>query len=557
MQVDDVNSSAEPYARWPAHHPTSPVCAQRAARAHAWGRSARAALATSGGSPALLTSTTWSGDINGSVQWTHDNDFRIATETLVPGGNTITYAYDNDNLVTCASPGTCVPPSTDALQLTYSSTNGLLTQTTIGNLVETYTYNTFGELATHTAKYAGNTIYQGVFHSTAAPRDNLGRITRKVETVLGVTRTDDYQYDTRGRLLNVARDGDLVSVYEYDDNGNRLSLSNPTADTTTLGSYDDQDRVVTYGNFDYEFNENGDLVSKTDTVSGDTTTYEYDVRGSLLSVGMPDGTEIEYIIDGKGRRVGKKIDGVLVQGLVYKDDIRIGAELDGNGNVVSQFVYLDTNHSPDFMIRGGTVYRFLKDQVGSVRATVDVLTGTFAQELVLDELGNVLNDTNPGFQPFGLAGGLYDQDVRLLRFGARDYDPLIGRWTASDPIRFAAGSSNLYLYVNGDPINSADPSGLISGREIGCRIAAGAVGIGCTILCVPFGGPAACIVVCLGITAGINATVCAPPPPACYCTGPGAEPGTYVTEQMAPVPDGRGGYTCPPCPSPEEGDSCR
>ena len=35
----------------------------------------------------------------------------------------------------------------------------------------------------------------------------------------------------------------------------------------------------------------------------------------------------------------------------------------------------------------------------------------------------------------------------LVRFGARDYDPTIGRWTAKDPIDFAGGDTNLYGYV--------------------------------------------------------------------------------------------------------------
>jgi hypothetical protein len=37
-----------------------------------------------------------------------------------------------------------------------------------------------------------------------------------------------------------------------------------------------------------------------------------------------------------------------------------------------------------------------------------------------DAWGNVLLDTNPGFQPFGFAGGLYDRDTRLVKFGARE-----------------------------------------------------------------------------------------------------------------------------------------
>ena len=37
-----------------------------------------------------------------------------------------------------------------------------------------------------------------------------------------------------------------------------------------------------------------------------------------------------------------------------------------------------------------------------------------------------LRDTNPGFQPFGFAGGMYDAATGLVRFGARDYDAETG-----------------------------------------------------------------------------------------------------------------------------------
>ena len=81
------------------------------------------------------------------------------------------------------------------------------------------------------------------------------------------------------------------------------------------------------------------------------------------------------------------------------------------------------------------------------------------QEVDDDEFGHVTLDTNPGFQPFGFAGGLYDRDTGLIRFGARDYDPETGRWLSKDPIRFAGGDTNLYGYVFGDPVNFADPYG--------------------------------------------------------------------------------------------------
>ncbi|MGH8490627.1 MAG: RHS repeat-associated core domain-containing protein [Gammaproteobacteria bacterium] len=89
-----------------------------------------------------------------------------------------------------------------------------------------------------------------------------------------------------------------------------------------------------------------------------------------------------------------------------------------------------------------------------------------------DEWGRVTLDTNPGFHPFGFAGGLYDRDTGLVRFGARDYDPETGRWTAKDPIRFAGGDTNLYGYVLNDPVNAIDPSGTLSPVAIASIIAA-------------------------------------------------------------------------------------
>ena len=102
----------------------------------------------------------------------------------------------------------------------------------------------------------------------------------------------------------------------------------------------------------------------------------------------------------------------------------------------------------------------MSDHVGSPVLVVNTTTGAIAQKVTYDEFGNVLTDTNPGFTPFGFAGCLYDQDTKLCRFGARDYDASTGRWTAKDPILFAGGDANLYGYVFNDPINLIDPSGL-------------------------------------------------------------------------------------------------
>jgi RHS repeat-associated protein len=127
--------------------------------------------------------------------------------------------------------------------------------------------------------------------------------------------------------------------------------------------------------------------------------------------------------------------------------------------MVSQFVYGTKVNVPDYMIKGGTTYKIITDQLGSPRLVVNADTGVIAQQLDYDEFGLITQDTNPGFQPFGFAGGLVDNQTGLTRFGARDYDAHAGRWTSKDPIRFAGGDSNIYGYVFSDPVNFIDPNG--------------------------------------------------------------------------------------------------
>lgn len=80
--------------------------------------------------------------------------------------------------------------------------------------------------------------------------------------------------------------------------------------------------------------------------------------------------------------------------------------------------------------------------------------------LTYDSFGNIIDDTNPAFSvPFGFAGGLYDADTDLVRFGYRDDNPDIGRWTAKDPIFFADGNTDLFGYVLNNPVNGIDPNG--------------------------------------------------------------------------------------------------
>jgi RHS repeat-associated protein len=173
-------------------------------------------------------------------------------------------------------------------------------------------------------------------------------------------------------------------------------------------------------------------------------------------------TVIEYLVDGRGRRVGKKVNGVLVKQWLWRGQLQPVAELDGAGNVVARFVYAGGVNVPSLMVTSTATYKLVRDHLGSVRSVVDASSGAVLQEVVYDSWGRVLIDTNPGLQPFGYAGGLVDQHTRLVRFGARNFEAEIGRWTSKDPIRFRGGV-NLYAYSNDDPVNYRDPRGLDAG----------------------------------------------------------------------------------------------
>lgn len=114
------------------------------------------------------------------------------------------------------------------------------------------------------------------------------------------------------------------------------------------------------------------------------------------------------------------------------------------------------------MEKGGSRYYVATDQVETPRVVSDS-TGTTVKATEYDSDGNLTSDTNPGFElPLGFAGGLADPDTGLVRFGWRDYDPAEGRWTALDPILFAAGEPNLYAYVGNNPVVRRDPQGLFA-----------------------------------------------------------------------------------------------
>jgi RHS repeat-associated protein len=399
------------------------------------------ATLTYGYDGSIDTVETWSGAVSGNVSVALDRDFRVSSQR-VNGGNTAVYAYDRDGLVTQAG----------ALTITRSAANGLITGTALATsiLASAESCNSFGEPEFSVALNGADTLWRAHYS-----RDALGRITAISENVLGTVIAWEYAYSDTGFLKRVTVDGVVSERYGYDGNGNRLRFDAP-GDSAT-GLYDNQDRLVRYGDTRYTYTPVGELQKKV--AGADTTRYTYDPLGNLVKVRFQSGDSIDYLIDGRNRRLARKLNGTVTHKWLYHDQLEPVAEMDGAGNV-TRYVYGTRSYVPDYLVKSGAMYRIIADQHGSVRLVVNAGDGTIAQRLDYDAYGKITNDSNPGFQCFGYAGGLLDTATGLVRFGARDYDAVLGRWLARDPIGFNSARTNLFAYVSNDPVNRLDPTGL-------------------------------------------------------------------------------------------------
>jgi len=263
--------------------------------------------------------------------------------------------------------------------------------------------------------------------------------------------TIGYDYDEAGRLKTVRRNSDVIAAYLYDANGNRLQAN--TEHGFFAGAYNQRDQLLSYGAASYTYTPTGDLLTKTD--NGQTTAYSFDSLGTLTGVDLPGGTQVEFLLDAENRRIGKKLNGTLMQRWLYGDSLRVVAELDGSNAVASRFVYGTALTVPDYIVKGGATYRVIADHLGSPRIVIDAATGTVAQRLDYDVWGNLTQDTNPEFQPFAFTGREWDPETGFLYLRARWYDPGVVRFISEDPIGFGGGVG-FYTCVLDDPVNLRD-----------------------------------------------------------------------------------------------------
>ncbi|GAA0976114.1 hypothetical protein GCM10009555_035240 [Acrocarpospora macrocephala] len=427
---------------------------------------------------------------------TFNTDGTVATMSL-PGvgslaGETLSYGYDAfGNPLTLSGQSSYVSGSaySDMSEL------GQLTLGTGGKrLWLTYTYEVGSRRLTgiHTKREAAGAVQGDVRYTY----DHAGNVTKVVDApgATGVpTDTQCFGYDHLRRLkeawtpdgancatptsANVGGPAPYWTSYGYDKIGNRTSeVRHAVAGGTQVDkTFDYPDpaagepqphtlRGVTVSDstgtrtLAYDYDKNGNTTTRP-SASGAPQTLTWDAEGRLSAI-QEGAAKTEFVYDAAGNRlIRKDADGSATLYLP-------GQELRAKGTVKSGTRYY---------AHGGTTV--------AVRTDDGKLTWLSADRFGTAQLAFAATDlavTRRRFTPFGETRGAgttwpgstgfvdgVQDPTGLTHLGAREYDPVTGRFLSVDPLIDVADPQQMhgYAYAGSSPVTFADPDGLMHVAE--------------------------------------------------------------------------------------------
>lgn len=413
----------------------------------------------------LVTGLTFAGPAASSFTLRYDANLQLAGRTRA-GEAEIAWPRDADGN----------PTAEGVFSFARGGPGGNLSQITGPSLQLDYAYDAAGRVVGRTLTVAGQPRY-----SVAVTHDAAGRIGARTESVGAASTMQTFAYDPDGQLTTVMVGAMATEAYAYDADGNRASRQ-VGAGAVESSTFDLHGQVISRDGVAYAYNADGQLVGR----GGDALAYS--ASGELLSYQVTAGPTVSYAYDGFGRRTARTDASGTTQYLYANLDspFEVTVSIEPSGDV-TRYYYDDFGQLYAFT-RAGATYYVGTDQARSVRLIVDD-TGAEVRRIDYDAYGVVVADTNPAFTiAVGFAGGIPDPTSGLVRFGARDLDPLTGRWTALDPSHFGGDHPNLYVYATNDPVGRIDPSGLFSLKLAGNL----GIGLGLELTWIPGEGLGVC-----------------------------------------------------------------
>ena len=139
------------------------------------------------------------------------------------------------------------------------------------------------------------------------------------------------------------------------------------------------------------------------------------------------------------------------------DGNRLTAEIDGDGSIAAQYVYLNDERAV-LKLRGNEAFAIHGDHLGTPLMMSDQ-DGAVVWEAESEPFGEATIIAQNEPLDLRLPGQIYDAETGTHYNRYRDYDPQTGRYQTSDPIGLEGGV-NTYAYAEGLPNLLTDVSGL-------------------------------------------------------------------------------------------------
>ena len=203
----------------------------------------------------------------------------------------------------------------------------------------------------------------------------------------------------------------------------------------------------------FTFDDEGQLFDRSGTA------FTFDDEHRLVQAGTD-----QYLYDGAGNRLAAWRRGAAGTRYVYDVAGNLLAEANGSNQILRYYVYGQGLLA--MVTPSGASYSYHYDATGNTVAMTDG-SQAVVNRYAYTPYGQIVGKAESVPQPFQYVGqyGVMAEPNGFYYMRARYYDPEVGRFVSEDPIGFEGGDVNLYAYVQNNPVNRVDPTGLYWFRQ--------------------------------------------------------------------------------------------
>ena len=286
--------------------------------------------------------------------------------------------------------------------------------------------------------------------------DDLSRLTTAdylENNVGGMKFNTSYSYDKHGNMLTLSRYGNQTVAIDnltFTYQGNQLMRTDDTGTNSTISGSMDFKNGTNTGD-DYAYDANGNL---TKDLNKNIVDIQYNVLLLPSKVTFGDGNSVVY----KYAADGKKLQTVHTIGGATTTTDYVGNMIYENGTL--KRILVDGGY-----YENDEYYFYLKDHLGNNRV-VAKQDGTVVQTNDYYPFGaNFAESISTDVQSYKYNGKELDTKggLKLYDYGARHYDPVLGRFMTVDPMAEKYYSVSPYAYCGNNPIMLVD----VNGKEWG------------------------------------------------------------------------------------------